>query len=205
VKTTRRSALVQSLPTGCGFDIPTQFLPSAQGVLIVMSLSRLQAVMKVGVAALLGAWVVALAHVGWSGQEAGSRSHRFRLKPAERCFMHRINARRARAGRKPLRWDRHLVYVARRHARSLAKGGRVRHDPDLGRKVTRWRSLGENTGRGRTCRGLLRALWRSPHHRANMLGRWRFMGVGTARRHGRIYVQQVFEARSDPGNVWSYP
>jgi hypothetical protein len=170
-----------------------------------MSVGRLQAVIRVGVAALVGAVVVALAHFGWSGQEAGSRTHRFRLRAPERCFMHKINARRAHAGRKPLRWDRHLVYVARRHARYLAKSGRVRHDAHLGRKVTRWRSLGENTGRGRTCRGLLRALWRSPHHRANMLGPWRFMGVGVARRRGRIYVQQVFESRSDPGNVWSYP
>ncbi len=81
----------------------------------------------------------------------------------------------------------------------------MRHDPRLGRKVTRWRRLGENTARGRNCRSVMRALWRSPSHRANILGRFSFVGVGIARRKGRIYVQQVFESRSDPGNIYSHP
>jgi uncharacterized protein YkwD len=71
--------------------------------------------------------------------------------------------------------------------------------------VTRWRSLGENTARGRNCRSLMRAFWRSPGHRANILGRWSFVGVGVARRNGRIYVQQIFESRNDPGNIYSHP
>ncbi len=119
--------------------------------------------------------------------------------------MRKINRKRANRGRRRLHRDRQLGVVARRHARRMADARAMFHDLRLGRKITRWRRLGQNTGRGGACRGLFRAFWRSYHHRGNILGRWRFMGVGTERRGGRIYVQQVFEARRDPGNVWHYP
>jgi hypothetical protein len=170
-----------------------------------MSYQRARALSRIVTASLLGVVVAALVQSD-ANLEADSRTKNFRLRRAERCFMRGINARRAQAGRPRLRWDGQLVYVGRRHARSLARAGRgIRHDPGLGQKVTRWRSLGENTGRGRTCREVMRALWRSPSHRANILGRWSFVGVGVARRHGRIYVQQIFETRSDPGNIYSHP
>ena len=170
-----------------------------------MGYRRARALSRIVAASLLGAVVAALVQSN-ANLEADSRTKDFRLGRAERCFMRKINARRARAGRPRLRWDGQLVYVGRRHARSLARAGRgVWHDPQLGRKVTRWRSLGENTARGGTCRAVMRALWRSPPHRANILGRWSFVGVGVARRHGRIYVQQIFETRSDPGNIYSHP
>jgi hypothetical protein len=31
------------------------------------------------------------------------------------------------------------------------------------------------------------------------------VGVGIARRNGQIYVQQIFESRADPGNIYSHP
>lgn len=52
---------------------------------------------------------------------------------------------------------------------------------------------------------MFRAFWRSSVHRKIMMGRWRFMGVGTARRNGLIYVLQIFESRRNPGNTFSYP
>lgn len=170
-----------------------------------MSYQRSRAFSMIFAASLLGVVLAALVQFD-SAPEADSRNKRFRLKRAERCFMKRINARRARAGRPQLRWDRQLVYVGRLHARSLARAGRgVRHDASLGRKVTRWRSLGENTARGGRCGSVMRALWRSPSHRANILGRFSFVGVGVARRQGRMYVQQIFESRGDPGNIYSHP
>ena len=170
-----------------------------------MSHARARAVIKPIAAVLLGVVFVAFSQAS-STFEARSRTHKFRLKPAERCFMRKINSRRMRRGLARLHWDRQLAYVGRRHAKTLARaGGGVWHDSDLARRVTRWRSLGENTGRGRNCRSLFRALWRSSHHRANMLGRWSFMGVGIGRRRGHIYVQQIFENRSNPGNIYSYP
>lgn len=128
----------------------------------------------------------------------------FRFKRSEKCFMRRINRIRARNGLGSLRWDRHLGVVGRRHARSMSRAGGIWHD-DISRKVTRWRSLGQNTGMGGGCKRMTRAFMHSAGHRANYLGRWRYVGVGVVRRNGTSYVQQVFESRRDPGNIWSTP
>jgi uncharacterized protein YkwD len=141
-----------------------------------------------------------------STPNAKSRDGRFRWKKTEKCFMRKINHHRLRHGRHRIHWDRQLTYVARRHAYAMAKkGGGIWHDGYLGQKVTRWRSLGQNTGRGQRCKTLFKAFWRSSAHRANILGKWRFQGVGVATGNGRIYVQQVFESRTDPGNIYSFP
>lgn len=124
---------------------------------------------------------------------------------AERCFMRKANRVRLRHDRGRLSSDKQLGYVARRHARSIAERRTLAHDTRLGSRVTRWRRLGQNTGVGSGCRSLFRAFMRSSGHRRNILGRWRYMGVGVARRDGRVYVQHVFEARRNPGNVYDYP
>jgi hypothetical protein len=51
----------------------------------------------------------------------------------------------------------------------------------------------------------MRAFLGSYEHRDNILGHWRFMGVGTKWRGHRLYVQQIFEARRNPGNVYHRP
>jgi len=38
-----------------------------------------------------------------------------------------------------------------------------------------------------------------------MLGDWRYFAVGARRRNGKLYVQQVFEYKSNPGNIWGLP
>lgn len=119
--------------------------------------------------------------------------------------MENINRIRASHGKRRLNWDKQLGYVARLHARRMAERTAVWHDKELARRVTRWRRVGQNTGRGDDCSQLLRAFWRSPGHRENILGRWRFVGAGTEWRNGRLYVQQVFESRRDPSNIYSYP
>jgi uncharacterized protein YkwD len=129
----------------------------------------------------------------------------FRFKKTERCFMRRTNRVRERHGLRRLRWDKHIGYVARRHARRLARHGVLEHDDALARRVTHWRLLGQNTGRGRNCWGLFRAFLESKVHRANILGPWRFIGVGARRRDGELFVQQVFEAHSNPGNIYGFP
>lgn len=124
------------------------------------------------------------------------------FKRIERCFMRKINAKRVANGRRALAWDRQIGFVARRHAAQIAAERVVRHDFDYTREITGWRRLGQNTGRGNGCDGLFRTFWRSSTHRNNILGRWRYVGVGVVRSGGRIYVQQVFESRSNPGNVY---
>lgn len=132
-------------------------------------------------------------------------SSRYRLTNSEWCLIRKVNRIRARHGHGRLRPDKQLAYVARQHARTIANARAVYHDPNISWKVTRWRRLGENTGRGSTCKSIMRAFMGSSKHRAHILGRFRFLGVGVERRDGRIYVQQIFESRRDPGNVYNYP
>lgn len=87
----------------------------------------------------------------------------------------------------------------------MAGNGGVYHDPDVSWKVTRWRRLGQNTGRGHTCRSLARSFMNSYEHRQHILGHFRFLGMGTARRNGHLFVQELFESRRNPGNVYNYP
>ena len=134
-----------------------------------------------------------------------ARRSRYTFTHAEKCMMRKINRRRSNHGLRRLDWDRQLGYVARRHARKMARNGTIFHDDGLGYKVTRWRSLGQNVGTGEGCRNLFKTFLRSAPHRANILGSWRFVGVGSKRRNGRLYVMHVFESRHNPGNVYSYP
>jgi uncharacterized protein YkwD len=144
---------------------------------------------------------------GGSGDDA--TAHRsgsgFRFKRVERCFMRKINRRRAWRGLPRLRRDRQIGFVARHHAQKMARSRTVFHDSWLSTRITQWRALGQNSGRGQVCRTLFRAFWRSAHHRANILGDWRYFAVGARRRHGKLYVQQVFEFKSNPGNIWGLP
>jgi uncharacterized protein YkwD len=123
----------------------------------------------------------------------------------ERCFLRKINNLRQRNGKRRLDPDKQLGYVARRHARGMASNRSIYHDGGLGGKVTRWRRLGQNVGRGGGCKRLFKAFKNSSGHRANILGRWKFMGVGLDRRGGDIYVMHVFQSRRNPGNVYHYP
>lgn len=134
-----------------------------------------------------------------------SGASRWEFKASERCLMRKINQARRSRGLRALDWDRQIGYVARRHAAAMAAGRGVWHDGALGEKVTRWRRLGQNTGRGGKCRSVFRSFMRSSKHRDNILGRWRHLGVGTTWAGGDLYVQQVFESRRDPGNVYNYP
>jgi uncharacterized protein YkwD len=129
----------------------------------------------------------------------------YRFRKAERCLMRRINAIRGRHGLRKLESDQQLAFGARQHAEEMSGNGGLYHDYDVNWKVTRWRRLSQNTGRGRSCRSLASAFMRSSEHRSHILGQYRFMGFGTQKRDGKVYVQQLFESRRDPGNVYHYP
>lgn len=119
--------------------------------------------------------------------------------------MRKINRARSRQGLRRLDWDKQIGVVARRHAKSMAANYSVFHDYNMDEEITQWKSLGQNSGAGGGCTNLFRAFMRSASHRANILGRWRFIGVGVERRNGRIFAQQVFEWRYNPGNIYRYP
>lgn len=137
--------------------------------------------------------------------ETAGGSTGFSFKRAERCLMRRINRIRARHGLRRFERDKQLAYVARKHAHSMANARGVWHDPNVGSEVTRWRRLGQNTGRGQSCKSLTRSFMNSSSHRSQILGRFRFFAVGVSRAGGCIYVQELFESRRDPGNVYQYP
>ena len=141
------------------------------------------------------------AHKNIAGEVGGGWS----FNDAETCIMREINQIRARNGRSALDWDRQVGYIARRHAKTMAASGGVFHDNNMGREITRWRSLGQNSGRAGGCDRVMDAFMNSSGHRANILGSWKHMGVGADRRGGSLYVQQVFESFEDPGNVYHYP
>jgi uncharacterized protein YkwD len=133
---------------------------------------------------------------------AGTNYH---FKRRERCFMRKINRVRARHGLRRLYRDKQLGYVGRLHARDMAYYASVWDDSYIGQRVTHWRSLGTNAGRGRRCRQLTRAFLNSWPHRANILGHYRYMGVGVAWSNGNIYVSENFESRINPGNIYRWP
>lgn len=139
-----------------------------------------------------------------SGQvlEGGGR---WSFNKAEQCLMHKINRVRSRKGLARLTWDKQVGVVARRHAKSMAANFSVFHDSNMDQEITHWRALGQNSGSGASCKKLFWAFMRSSGHRANILGRWRYMGVGVEKRNGRVFAQEVFEWRYDPGNIYRYP
>ena len=135
----------------------------------------------------------------------GGRGSAYSFKSAEACFMRKVNQTRQRYGLRALQWDKQLGYVARRHARQMATNRAVYHDGNVGNEVTHWRSLAQNTGRGDNCKRTFRSFMASPPHRENILGSYRFLGVGIEYRGHYVYVQQLYEKHDNPGNVYNWP
>ena len=129
----------------------------------------------------------------------------YRWNNPERCFIKKINKARSKQGLRRLRRDEHLGYVAKRHARRMASKESMWEQQDLGSKITNWRTLGQNTGLGGKCRSLFRAFMNSAPHAANVLGDYKYLGVGAKWRNNRLYVQQIFESKKNPGNIYHSP
>jgi uncharacterized protein YkwD len=129
----------------------------------------------------------------------------YRFKRAEKCFMRRINRARVAHGLPKLDRDKQLSYVARIHAQEMAHYSSVWDDSMVGHRVTHWRSLGTNAGRGAGCHELTQAFLASWSHRENILGHFHFIGVGLIWYNGNMYVSQNFESRLNPGNIYRWP
>ena len=123
----------------------------------------------------------------------------------EKAFVRKINASRDNNGLRNLKPDRHLSRVARAHTNAMVRDWNLYHTPNLGGKVTRWNRLGENVGYGSRVGSLHRAFMASPGHRDNILGRYRWVGIGTRKVDGRLWVTVVFESRRDPGTTMWMP
>ena len=89
------------------------------------------------------------------------------------------NADRAAAGLRALATAGDLQSLAQSRAKEMARSRRLAHTSNLGSKVSGWKRLGENVGRGPNLRDIETAFMASPSHRQNILDRdFTQFGVG---------------------------
>jgi uncharacterized protein YkwD len=151
-----------------------------------------------------------LATVPASGVASANRTswNCYDFKRAEKSFARKMNLARSSRSQSKMQLDKQLSKVARRHAYSMANEKDLFHSnmTRLGRRVTRWRTLGENVGVGGSVSSLHKAFMASPGHKANILyGGFEHMGVGTVNKNGTLYVTVVFEGADDPGTTLNPP
>lgn len=117
------------------------------------------------------------------------------------------NADRAAARLRALSTSNDLQSLAQSRANEMAKAGRIYHTPNLGSRVSGWKRLGENVGRGPELRDIETAFMNSPSHRQNILDPgFSQLGVGVTF-DGRefLYVAVIFREPSGAATVSSPP
>jgi hypothetical protein len=113
------------------------------------------------------------------------------------------NADRAAAGLRPLAAANDLQTLAQSRANEMARSGRLAHTSNLGTKVSGWKRLGENVGRGPNLRDIETAFMASPSHRGNILDPgFSQMGVGvTWDGKEYFYVAVIFRTPSSTASA----
>jgi hypothetical protein len=145
---------------------------------------------------------------GLSPAGGSDASRCWSYRDAERKFAKLTNAARSRIGHRKLRLDKQLSRVARVHTSEMVERTLLFHTPSnvLGRRVTRWTTLGENVGFGGSTDALQKAFMNSPEHRANILySPFRHVGIGTRKKDGLMWVTVIFQRSRDPGTRLSMP
>ena len=110
-------------------------------------------------------------------------------------FLAQINASRADAGLGSLSVDGGLVSHATNHTADMMAAGDIYHSSsaELGAAGgTGWERMGENVGKGQSASSLHQAFMNSPGHKANILGDYNYVGIGTGSQDGYLYVTVVF-------------
>jgi uncharacterized protein YkwD len=124
----------------------------------------------------------------------------------ERAFAKKINQARSRHNVGRLKLDPELSKVAMKQTKSMTAQDRLYHTPNLGSRVTRWTMLAENVGYGGTVGSLHTMFMRSSGHKKNILNRpYEYVGVGTKKAHGYLWVTVVFQASRNPGTRLTMP
>lgn len=94
-----------------------------------------------------------------------------------------------------------LNAIAQKHSANMAKGkvgfghgGFSKRNSMAGKVIRPLNKFAENVAYGASSGKEVVTMWKnSSGHRRNMLGRYKYIGIGTAKdRHGRIYYTQVF-------------
>ena len=113
-------------------------------------------------------------------------------------FLNLINSSRAAAGLAPLKVDSGLQAHARKHTQDMMDANELFHSSAAELRAaagTGWTKVGENVGRGGSPSVLHQAFMNSPSHRANILGDYNYVGIGTGTKDGTLYVTVVFMAK----------
>jgi uncharacterized protein YkwD len=89
--------------------------------------------------------------------------------------------------------QKHSVHMAIGRVK-FGHGGFSQREQQAKRKIKPLHSFAENVAYGPTTGKEVVTMWKnSAGHRRNMLGRFKYIGIGVAKdRHGRIYYTQVF-------------
>jgi uncharacterized protein YkwD len=123
--------------------------------------------------------------------------------PDDDALARMIGAARASVGLPPLRRDPRLDRLAREHASVMAAAHELAHDAGDGDPLDRMHSAGldphlagENVAHAATLPLAHRAVWASPSHRLNLLGRaYDRMGLGVVRdARGEVWLVETFAA-----------
>jgi len=94
-----------------------------------------------------------------------------------------------------------LNAIARRHSEDMAKGkcgfghsGYHQRELQVQKTIKMEYGMAENVAYGATSAKQVVALWKgSSGHRKNMLGNYKYIGIGTARdKHGALYYTEIF-------------
>jgi hypothetical protein len=132
--------------------------------------------------------VVALATLGL-GASADADSG------SEQGFLSAINSTRGSAGLSALKMDGGLQSHGRRHTADMIAAGEIYHSSSgelQSAAGSGWSKLGENVGRGGSVSSLHQAFLDSSAHKANILGDYTHVGIGTDTESGVLYVTVVF-------------
>lgn len=111
------------------------------------------------------------------------------------------NQFRKSQGLPPLMMKQQLNALAQKHSADMARGrvgfghaGFGKRDAKATREIKGLHSFAENVAYGATSAKEVVTMWKnSPGHRRNMLGNYKYIGIGTAKdRKGQIYYTEVF-------------
>lgn len=108
--------------------------------------------------------------------------------------LNALNRDRAAQGLPALRVRADLQAKAQAWAEKLARENALYHSTLSDGLTPCWTRLGENIAPGPSVAEAEQALLRDPPHRANIMGRWDWVGVGVARTARGVIVVQVFMA-----------
>ncbi|MEA2434430.1 MAG: hypothetical protein QOG54_1887 [Actinomycetota bacterium] len=138
----------------------------------------------------------------------GTDNKCYKFSSAERSFASLMNGERSKRSKGTMKLDPELSKAAIVHTNEMVKSNTLVHttSTSLKRRVTNWRTVGENVGVGSTVDSLHTAFMNSPAHKENILfSSFNNVGVGVIQKDDRMWVTVIFEASSNPGTPLKMP